>query len=109
MRVSASSLTSRATTTSVGSSTGLLWLLAVSSGKAHRLHLVGLEQRVADLVALGGQEGEAHAAHDQAVDPAEELSSTASLSEPCCPRARRERRSRSSSSRDSTLTSLASR
>ena len=73
--------------------------------------LVGLEQRVADPVALGGQEGEAHAAaHDQAVDPAEEVVEHLQLVETLLPPSTAVNgRSGSSSSRDSSLTSPASR
>ena len=44
-----------------------------SSSAPAGVDLVGLEQRVADRVALGGEEGEAHAAaDDQRVDHAEQ-------------------------------------
>ena len=72
--------TPSATTTSTGSTISTPFSCGLREVALDGLDLVGLEQRVADLVALRGEEGEAHAAADeQAVDLVEQVVDDAEL------------------------------
>ena len=77
---SASAPNFEATTTSVGSTIVDAELLRLGEVAAHGVDLVGLEQARADLVALGREEGEEHAAADeQRVDPRQQVPDDAEL------------------------------